>query len=220
MALYSDRATVTVTTPNGQRWNSGWDSLNELVRLVGTIRGVHPHDPVFALTEERVLAGDGEYWLYLMVDRSFYRRVRSGPMHLHAQLALTLLSPAQTTPLAPRDGPQAVQNDGFCLVRWRSLYLQTDCQWPGRAPACLHLHLRPGPTVRPPGQAYLSIANEEQDRVGSYAPFPTSGELWQWDSPGLNANVPPLGADLVTRQAVAHFERDLDIPDLKEWTNR
>ncbi len=56
--------------------------------------------------------------------------------------------------------------------------------------------------------------------MGSYAPYPTSGGLWQWDSPGLNADVPPSGADLVTRKAVAHFERELDIPDLREWTNR
>jgi hypothetical protein len=40
------------------------------------------------------------------------------------------------------------------------------------------------------------------------------------DSLWLNADAPPLGADLVTRKAVAHFERDLDIPDLREWANR
>jgi hypothetical protein len=169
-----------------------------------------------------VLAGDGEYWLYLLVDRSFYRRTRSGPMRLHARLALTLLSPLQTTPLTVRDGPQAVSNDGFCLVQWHNRLLETNCLWPGRLPASLHLHLRPGRIFHPPGQAYvyLTTADEEADRIVSYAPFPTSGGLWQLNSDWHSAEARPLGADLVTRKAVAHFERDLDIPDLRGWTNR
>ncbi len=218
MALYSDRAAVTISAPKGERWNSGWDSLNQLLRLVGKIYSPDRRQ-VFAMTEERVLAGDGEYWLYLMVDRSFYRRVLPGPMHLHAQLALTLLSPQQITPLALRDGAQAVPDDGFCSFRPRSRFLEAHCLWPGRAPACSHLHLRPGRIVRPPGQAYLSITNQEQERVGSYAPYPTSDGLWQGYVPGLSADPPPLGIDLITRRAVAHFERDLDIPDLREWIN-
>ena len=222
MALHSDRVAATIGTPNGQRWSSGWDSLNALVRLVGTIHAYNRQGPVFAETEERVLAGEGEYWLYLLVDRSFYRRTRSGPMRLHARLALTLLSPLQTTPLTVRDGPQAVSNDGFCLVQWHNRLLETNCLWPGRLPASLHLHLRPGRIFHPPGQAYayLTIADEEADRIVSYAPFPTSGGLWQLNSDWHSAEARPLGADLVTRKAVAHFERDLDIPDLRGWTNR
>ena len=207
MALYSDRADVTIGTPKGERWRSGWDSMNALVRLADWINHYsnNSSDP-----EGRVLAGDGEYWMYLMVDRSFYQRVRSGPMHMHAQLALTLLSPQQTTLLTLRDGPQAIPNNGFCLVRWGSRFLETNCLWPGRLPACLHVHLRTGREIHEP----------EMDRINSYARFPTWGGLWQSDSPYLNAYAPPLGADLVTRNAVAHFERDLDIPDLRKWTNR
>ncbi len=221
MALYSDRTDVTISTPNGQRWRSGWDSLNELVHMVGTIRG--PNGELHALTGDRMLTADGEYWLYLKVDRSFYRRVRSGPMHLHAHLALTLLSPPRSAPLALREGPQAVSNDGFCLVEWRKRVLETNCFWPGRLPACLRLHLRPGRIVWPPGQphAYLAMTNQAAEgRPVSYAPFPVWGGLWQSDSLWQSAEPQPLGADLVTRNAVAHFERDLDIPDFREWTNR
>ncbi len=160
MALYGDRAALTVSAPNGERWRSGWDSLQELVRLTGTIHAYNQDKPVFALTEDRVLAGDGEYWLYLLIDRPFYRRIRSGPMHLHARVALTLLSPQQTTRLALRDGAQAVSDDGFCLVRWGSRFLRTDCLWPARAPACLHLHLRPGPPSPPARAGRLSVRSE------------------------------------------------------------
>jgi hypothetical protein len=59
MALYSDRVAVTVGAPDGQRRSSGWDSLNELVRLVGTIYSPDGHQ-IFAETEARVLAWDGE----------------------------------------------------------------------------------------------------------------------------------------------------------------
>jgi hypothetical protein len=217
MALYSDRADVTIATPKGERWKSGWDSMNALVRLADWINH-HSYDS--SDPEERVLAGDGEYWMYLMVDRSFYERVRSGPMHVHAHLALTLLSPSQTTPLTVHDGPQAVPDDGFCLVQWRNRLLEADCLWPGRLPACLHVHLKSGHEIHEPGQAYLTITNQEVDRINSYAPFPTWGGLWQLNSDWHSAEARPLGADLVTRKAVAHFERDLDIPDLRGWTNR
>ena len=193
--------------------------MNQLLRLSGLLHA--PDGPqVFALTEERVLAGNGEYWLYVMVDRSFYRRARSGPMRLHAQLALTLLSPQQITPLVMRDGAQAVPDDGFCALTRRNEFLQTNCLWPGRALTCSHLHLRAGPIVRPPGRPYLEVVNQEQEWVNSYAPFPTSAGLWQGGVQGLSAEPRPLGIDLVTRKAVAHFERDLDMPDLREWTNR
>ena len=195
-------------TAKGERWRSGWDSMNALVRPDLTIHLYGLPDP-----EERVLAGDGEYWMYLTVDRSFYQQVRSGSMRVHARLALTLLSPQQTTLLTLRDGPQAVPDGGFCLVRAGRRFLETNCQWPGRLPACLHVHLRTG--LRNPAEP-----GHEVDRIDSYAPFPIWGGLWQSDSLYLNANAPPFGADLVTRNAVAHFERELDIPDLREWTNR
>ncbi len=207
MALYSDRADVTVGTPKGERWRSGWDSMNALVGLADWINhySYNSADP-----EERVLAGDGDYWMYLMVDRSFYQRVRSGSLHMHARLALTLLSPQQTTLLTLRDGPQAIPDNGFCVVRWGNRLLETNCLWPGRLPAWVHVHLRSG----------LEIEAPQLGRSNSYAPYPTWGGLWQSDSLLFNASAPPSGADLVTRKAVAHFERDLDIPDLRKWTTR
>ena len=53
--------------------------------------------------------------------------------------------------------------------------------------------------------------------MGSYGPYPTSGGLWQWSNESDILRLPLDGIDLVTRQAVAHFERELDIPALGEW---
>lgn len=193
MALYSDRATVSVETPAGRRWNSGWDSLNRLFRALGR-RGA-------SMEEGRFLPGDGEYWLYLNIDRSFYR-----PVHLHASVALTLLSAERIAPLALREGAQAVSNDGFCWATSRILLVETACSWPVRTPARSEFRSRPGGTS-------LGLRSP----VGSYGPYPTSVGLWQWAGQVVTTDPSFWGMDLVTRVAVAHFERDLDIPALGAW---
>ena len=201
MALYSDRARVTVGTPNGRKWKSDWDSMNALCRVLS---GAHAGIP------ERFLPGDGEYWLCLNIDRSIYLRASSEAIHLRARVALTLLSPEQITPLALRPGVQAIPHDGVCWVTRGDRLLKTDCSWPARAPADFNLRLRPGgPWPRP-----------SWDSGVSYATYPTSEELWQWSGQAVTLDTPPVGIDVATRKAVAHFERDLDIPDLREWTNR
>jgi hypothetical protein len=202
MALLSDRATVSVDTLQGERWSSGWDSLNRLFRVIGT--------PGARTEDEQLLPGDGEYGLYLNIDRSFLRRASSVPVHLHARMALTLLSPEQTTPLALREGAQAVSNDGFCWVTSRKRQFETACSWVVRTPARLGFRLRPDGTNLPPASSW-------GDKVGSYGPYPTSGGLWQDADQSVTTDSRPLGIDLVTRTAVAHFERDLDIPAAGEW---
>jgi hypothetical protein len=202
MALYSERATVTVATPDGEWWNSGWDSLDRLFRVIGT-QGV-------SMEDERLLSGDGEYWLYVNIDQSFYRKFGSGPIHLHARMALTLLSREQITPLVVREGAQAVSNDGFCWVASRKRQFETACSWPARTPARFGFRLRSGSTNLRPGSWW-------GDTVGSYGPYPTSGGLWQWADQYATMDPPSAGIDLVTRTAVAHFERDLDIPAVGEW---
>jgi hypothetical protein len=54
--------------------------------------------------------------------------------------------------------------------------------------------------------------------LGSYGPYPTSGALWQTAYGGGTVDPPPSGIDLVTRDVAAHFERELDIPALGEWS--
>jgi hypothetical protein len=206
MALYSDRATATVGTPDGKTWTSDWDSMNKLSRVLA---GTHVR------TDERFLPSDGEYWLYLNIDRPFYRRTRSDAIHLHARVAVTLLSPERITPLALREGAQAIPNDGFCWVTRRERLLAADCLWPATAPA--RLEFRPrwrDANSGRDGEPGVTIG----DPAGSYAPYPTSGDLWQWSLHGVIADAPPAAIDLATRRALAHFERDLDIPDLREWT--
>jgi hypothetical protein len=198
MALYIERVNATVDTPNRGRWSSGWDSLADLYRVLRT-QGA-------GMEEERFLLGDGEYWLYLNIDRSIYESTGSGPMHLHARMALTLLSAEQITPLTLRGGAQAVPNDGFCWVTSRKRQFETACSWPVRTPARFHFRQRPGGTS-------LGWWNA----VGSYGPYSTSGELWQWVVQTGGMDPQPVGIDLVTRGAVAHFERDLDIPAVGEW---
>jgi hypothetical protein len=205
MALYSDRVAVTVETPGGNRWASGWQSQNMLVRLGGTAPDVWKK-------EERLLAGDGGYWLR---PGNFPGR-SSAPMHLHVRVALTLLSPEHITPLAPCKGTQASSQNGFCRVSqdgsfwvtFRRGVIATGSSWPVRTPA--RLGLRPRPRDGDAGQPALWW-----DSVGSYCPYPVSGD---WRQTGGTFDPPPADMDLVTREAVAHFERDLDIPNLREWT--
>jgi hypothetical protein len=201
MALYGERATVTIDAPARARWGSGWDSLNALYRPLGTVLPLMP--------EERLLSGDGEYWLYVNLDRSFYNRIGSGPTHLHARMALTLLSREQISLLTPREGAQAVSNEGFCWITSLGRQPGMACSWPVRSPASFDIRLRSHETNLPPTRGVTA--------VGSYGPYPTSGGLWQWSNKADILRLPLDGIDLVTRQAVAHFERELDIPALGEW---
>jgi hypothetical protein len=201
MALYSERATVTVDAPARARWSSGWDSLNALCSPLGRVLPL--------MEEERLLPGDGEYWLYVNLDGSFYNRIGSGPTHLHARMALTLLSREQISPLTPREGEQAVSNDGFCWITSLGRQPWMACSWPVRMPARFDFRLRSGETNLPPTRGEIS--------VGSYGPYPTSGGLWQGSYEADILRLPLDGIDLVARQAVAHFERELDIPALGEW---
>jgi len=158
------------------------------------------------MEEERLLPGDGEYWLYVNLDGSFYNRIGSGPTHLHARMALTLLSREQISPLTPREGEQAVSNDGFCWITSLGRQPWMACSWPVRMPARFDFRLRSGETNLPPTRGEIS--------VGSYGPYPTSGGLWQGSYEADILRLPLDGIDLVARQAVAHFERELDIPAL------
>jgi hypothetical protein len=101
-------------------------------------------------------------------------------------------------------GAQPVSPDGFCLVASRERVFYATCAWPGRTPAISRLLVGPGRAI--------------SDSVFSYGPYPTSGELWQTGDQSVTD--PPPAVALATREAVAHFERDLDIPDLREWANR
>ena len=205
MALHSDRATVTVETPDGKHWSSGWDSLNRLYRVTDTTLG--------RAEGEQFLPGDGEYGLNLNIDQSLFRRAGSVPLHLHARLALTLLSPERVTPLTLRKGAQAVPNDGSCWITSRGRQFATACSWPVRTPATSGLREQPGRTV--------VLLNLWGGTRGSYGSYPTSGGLWQWAGQSNSRMSPaPQGIDLITREAVAHFERELDIPALGEWTKR
>jgi hypothetical protein len=208
MALCSDRVAVTVETPGGTRRTSGWQSQNALVRLAGTAPDAWKKD-------ERLLTGDGGYWLRLgnLFGRS------SAPIHLRAKLALTLLSPENVTLLEPCKGTQASSQNGFCRVSqdgsfwvtFRRGVIATGSSWPVRTPA--RLGLRPRPRDGDAGQRGEPAL--WWDSVGSYCPYPVSGD---WQQTGGTFDPPPADLDLVTREAVAHFERDLDIPDLREWT--
>ena len=130
-------------------------------------------------------------------------------MHLRARVALTLLSRGQITPLTLREGAQAVPNDGFCWVASRKRQFETACSWPVRTPARSDLRLWPG-------GMNLGWWNP----VGSYGPYPTSGELWQSADQSATMDQPPVGIYLVTQGVVAHLERDLDMPALGKWINQ
>jgi hypothetical protein len=205
MALYSDRGTLTVDTRNGESWSLGWDTVNRLVSVAGSWGS--------SSEDARMLPGDGEYWLHVNINQSILRRNTSGPIRLHARMALTLLSPERTSPLALRKGPQAVSNDGFCWAATRERFLDVTCSWPVRTPARIGFRLRSNSAG--PSQDWKPYLNGTS--VGSYGPYSTSGGLWETAYGNGAVDPPPSGIDLVTRDVAAHFDRDVDVPDLGEW---
>jgi hypothetical protein len=140
-------------------------------------------DEVRAGNTAELLPGDGDYFLNLSASPS-------GSL-ARLRLALTLLDTERLTPLPIRSGTQAVPGGGVCWTMHARSTINAACGWPARAPALVTIMGMTG--------------------TGSYGPYPASSGLWQWVVRAWA--VPPAdGIELVTRQALAHFERDVDIP--------
>jgi hypothetical protein len=198
MLLYGEGSQVTIEAANGSRWNSGWDSITGLISWKDRV-------------SSRELPGEGEAWFWTVVDPEFYGHHDLEPVHMHAKLALTLLSEEEVSRLEMREGAQLVQRDGRCRLALRHGTLLADCWWPARTPARMEFRY-----YRDDGTRVVF-----SPRSGSYGPVATPA-YWPWTHgqpamPWVAVPRPPARLELVTRWPVAHFEREIDIPNTGEW---
>jgi hypothetical protein len=200
MELYSDRATVTLTTSDGGTWMSGWDSLHKLIRVTDGM-------PTRSGEEQFVTAGD-ECWQYLNIDSSFYSTGRK-PVRMRISWDMTLFSQPEVTAMARGRRVRSVPGGGSC---WSNGTLPVLCVWPGQGPQVNFVRIRSIPTG---AFTDYSLSPTISSSPGtSYGPYPTGGSIWQMASSLMYNTLPPPPTEisLWSRRAVAHFERDLDIP--------
>jgi len=207
--LISERIATTIEAPGGNTWRSGWTST-------GAIANPEPLD------DSRVIRGDGPYRGHLYVDAEFYRAVKDTLVHLHASVAFTLLGEAQSAPISA-SGRTHLPGDGICqaapVMMSRVQYragreeffnnLLVYCVWPGQAPARADVQTRS-----------LNLKTGQQwgtplSPPGSYAPYPSDGSVWSGASTVVTVRPEPVEMKLETWRAIAHFERDLDIPHIR-----
>jgi hypothetical protein len=193
-ALYSNRATVTLTSSDGRRWSSAWDSLHKLGRFTNIQSS--------GLQEEQFLASGDECWQYINIDSAFYSALRA-PVRMHLTWAFTLFSQPEATIMG--GGMRPVPGGGSCRGD-----VPISCVWPGLAPQVNSVRVRSVATGAFTDSLLFPWLSS--NAVASYGPFPSTVSFWQTISQGGWSPVPPLSeVSLRSRRAVAHFERDLDI---------
>jgi hypothetical protein len=196
LEAYSDRILVTVEGPGGETWSSGWNADSE---VQSEIR------PAFG--NQKLLPGDGgPYSLFFDVNRSFCRRFCGRPVHLRATVAFVLLGTPRTTRLTPGSEPQRIPGDGFCYM---DKPVNPRCFAPLQPAAesvVQYRSLETGVVIT----EYVSGAglNPVSSSVFSVWDDLTGGVRW-------NPTPTPVAVFFETRQAVAHFERVLDLPDAR-----
>jgi hypothetical protein len=190
--LYFDRAIVTLTTSDGRAWTSGWDPLQLSGFAITQSTGV----------EGQFLTSRDEFWQCVNIDPAFYAALRT-PVHMHITWALTLFSQAEVSTLGRR--LRSVSGGGSC---WSDM--PVSCMWPGQAPQMNSVRVRSIPTgVSTDFPMHFGTSSSP---VASYGPIPSTVSLWQTaHQSGFSPVPPPTEISVVSRRAIAHFERDLDI---------
>ena len=203
MEILSERIAVTAEGPAGARWTSGWTGLGGTLRPTG---------------DNWLLPEDGAYWQYFDIDRAFFERTRNAPLHLRTTAAFTLLSEARTARLTPPAGARMVPNFGFCITRANAGgisstiggSLSVGCLAPFQHADWVSLRMQ----SRRTGQFVTSGTRQDV----SYSPYPTALSASMWKPAGANWLAhDPADLDIVleARDAVAHFERALDVPEIR-----
>ncbi len=185
MAVLSERTAASVEAPGGDWRNSGWQP---------------------PLAEVRTLRAGGPFWLSTEVDREFLSPPKDRPVHLRIRAAFTLFGPPSSTILPVPAVARWVNDVGFC----QTSAARFTCYSPFAHAAWVEAEARPAPPASPePVPMFPEI---------SYGPYPTSFgfDLWETD---LNAMwmrpMPWKEIAIQTRRARAHFELDLDIPEIR-----
>ena len=191
-AVVSERIAARIEAPDGRTWTSGW------IQKGGLYRTAVLEDPL-------LIQRQGAHWEYATVDESFYQSVRDTPVRLHTTVALTLLGNRQTAPLATRTGNEYSSAGSRCGVFPGPFgKLMVFCAWLPPVPARSYVTA----VLAANGQTFSS-------RISAGPPMPLlNGSVW-WRDATLFAPPPHIHEmDLETWQALAHFERDLDIPQI------
>jgi hypothetical protein len=199
MAVYSERVLLTVETAGGERWSSGWSNSSQV------------RDKTLAMEPaERLLPGAGApYMLQANVDGSFFDNFSTEHVHLHAKVAFTMLGPAHVTQLAPEGRPTAAPDGSFCSYSKRQAYVSVSCFSPLKPATMRVVRIQPLPTGKP--QDVGSVEGQPGSQSASLF------SVWEMLGGGAGISTPqePFVATFETRQAVAHFERELDMPNIQ-----
>src|SRR5579871_361546 len=192
--LVGEAITTRISGPDGRSWASSWTRKGGLYRTT-------------SLDDPMLIPGDGNYWEFVNVDRAFYESVKNSPVDVHTTVAITLLGERKSAVLATRESNQYHSDDGICRVDPGPFAkLLVTCAWVGRAPGRSYvtaISLRNG-------QKFASLIS-----TGSGSPLPWYGSAWWSD---MTLFTPPPAThemDLETWQAVARFDRELDVPQVR-----
>ena len=197
MEVYSERVKIALHAADGAVWNTGLEAYNVIQD-----RALEP-EAIY-----RRLPGKGApYWLTANIDASFYHDHGKEPVHVHATVAFTMLGRAQTTAIDRWGEPQAVAGSGICEFSKHGPSVRVLCIAPLRKPALTVIRFAP------PAEGYPFV---------SLAHPPTGGSdqggfgIWRVVQNGaMTAQPESFAMSIEVRQAVAHFERELDIPGVR-----
>jgi hypothetical protein len=163
------------------------------------------------------LRREGQWRERLEIDRTAFERMRNRDVHLHARAAWTLFGPPSATRIPIPSVNRYIPNVGFC---W-ALPNFVQCLAPFRHAARVEMGSR-------------SCSTGEVTSIGiqpeiSYAPYATGlgFSLWRTDigvfvlrwrtgiGVSISKDTPDCELIVESREPVAHFERDLDIPSIR-----
>jgi hypothetical protein len=199
MEVYSERVKIALHAADGAVWNTGLEAYNVIQD-----RALEP-EAIY-----RRLPGKGEpYWLTANIDAAFYHEHGDEPVHVHATVAFTMLGRAQTTTVSRWGEPQAIAGDGICEFSKREATVGALCISPLRKPALTVIRFEPLPSGYPNGLVSLDHPPAGSSDLGGFG-------IWRVVQSGtMTAPPEPFAMSIEVRQAVAHFERELDIPGVR-----
>jgi hypothetical protein len=199
MEVYSERVKIALHAADGADWNSALDPYNVIQD-----RALEP-EAVY-----RRLPGKGEpYWLTANIDKSFCHYHGDEPVHVHATVAFIMLGRAQTTAVSRWGEPQAIAGEGICELSKREATVGALCISPLRKPALTVIRFEPLPSGYPNGLVSLDHPPAGSSDLGGFG-------IWRVVQSGIMTAPPePFAMSIEVRQAVAHFERELDMSGIR-----
>jgi hypothetical protein len=183
--LISERTAASIEAPGGKFWKSAWTPMGGLAAVA-----------------------DAAYRQHIYIDTKFYDDLKDTPVRLRTTVALTLLGDRESKAIAAQGRTGHLQGDAFCFAGPGPFVhnIIVGCTWPGGAPPRAYVQARSTQTN--------VLVESLVSRDGSYAAFPLDGSMWSTASAVLTV-AEPGELRLETWRALAHFERELDIPQIR-----